>query len=84
MVKFEAVFDRDYCVHIVREASIAFSFSMVPRDFQNEFETRAQALDQIRRLNAQQAKGREIALSHTETPGAFEHVADTKYGSAWK
>lgn len=83
MTKFQVVVDQDYGVWLVREVSNAYSFSMVPANFRNEFESKTQAYEQVRRLHKHQEKGNTIELQHCETPGCFEAVADTKYGVEW-
>ncbi len=82
-IKFQVVADTDYGCWLVREASNAYSFSMVPVGFQVEFASKAQAYEQVRRFGKHQEKGNKIELKHCETPGCFEAVADTKYGAEW-
>ena len=84
-VHFEVIWDQDYECYIVRKASRAYSFSEVPANFTSEFSRadKAKAYEQVRRLTKWQAKGNVIELQHIETPGAFEAVADKKYGCAW-
>jgi len=83
MTKFQVVADQDYGVWLVREVSNAYSFSMIPTKHRAEFESKAQAFEQVRRLHNFQEKGNVIELSHSETPGCFEAVADKKYGVEW-
>lgn len=82
-ITFGVVYDQDYGVYIVRERASHYSFSNVPKGFTCEFESKAKAHEQVRRLTVWQAKGNTIELQHMETPGAFEAVADKKYGVAW-
>ena len=85
-------FDADYEGWIVREASHAFARSSVPmyRSRNGEratvhyaFDTKAEATEQVRRLNLWAQRGGEIEFSRFDTPALFEAVADTKYGCAW-
>jgi hypothetical protein len=83
-IPFTVSFDPDEDGYIVHQASRVFSFAMIPAKYKYYFgQDKAKAWDQVRRLNAQQAKGNEIALQTLETPSRFEAVADTKYGCAW-
>lgn len=81
---FQVVYDRDYECYTVREASNAYAQSRVPKDHQRDFPTKAQALEQVRRLHKWQDKGNEVETVMTYTPGCFEAVADTKYGTPWE
>lgn len=85
-------FDGDYGIWIVRQASNAYSRSQVPthrtRDGERatvhyEFEKKADAVEQVRRLNLWVQRGGAIEYRGMETPALFEAVADTKYGCAW-
>lgn len=83
-VQFQVVADKYDGTFLVRERTGHYSFSYVPFDHQNTFNTKAMALEQVRRLGVHQRKGNTIRLIHLETPGCFEQVADTKYGAAWE
>jgi len=75
---------RDDQGYIVHQSSNAYSFAMVPANFQYDFgDDKAKAWEQVRRLNKWAAKGNEIKLRLIETPDRFEAVADTKYGCPW-
>ena len=80
-IRFQVVADDG--VWLVREVSNAYSFSRVPANFTCEFMKKSVALEQVRRLAKWQEKGTEIELQQIDTPSAFEHVADTKYGCEW-
>ena len=85
-------YDADYEGWIVRQASNAFYRSQVPmhRTRNGEratvhfaFDTKAEAVEQVRRLNLWVQRGGEIKFRGYDTPALFEAVADTKYGCAW-
>ena len=82
-VSFQVIYDADYECYTVREASNTYAQSRTPRDHQSDFPSKAQAIEQVRRLGVHQRKGNEIALVLRYTPGAFEAVADKKYGVEW-
>ena len=48
-----------------------------------QFDTKAEAVEQMRRLDVWQAKGQRLAFHTYNTPDRFEAVADTVYGAAW-
>ena len=79
-------------VFVVREASNGFSQSKCPNviskgEFKKlvhfEFDTKAEAYEQVRRLNKWRDNGGKIEFLNYFTDGLFETVADTKYGCAW-
>lgn len=85
-------YDADYEGWIVREASHAFYRSQVPayRVINGEkntvhyaFDTKAEANEQVRRLNLWVKRGGKILFMGLDTPALFEAVADKKYGCAW-
>lgn len=85
-------YDSDFEGFIVRQASYAFARSQVPshRVKNGEratvhylFDTKAEAYEQVRRLNLWVARGGTLEFWGMETPALFEAVADTKYGCAW-
>jgi hypothetical protein len=81
--QFTTSYDADYEGYIVHEASSAYSFARIPASFRFLFNTKAEALEQVRRLNKWLAKGNRVDTRNIETPARFERVADTKYGVAW-
>lgn len=84
MKTFAFSFCPDEDGYIVHEVSNAYSFAMVPAEFQYYFgNNKAMAAEQVRRLDKWSAKGKEVITRLMETPGRFEAVADTKYGPAW-
>lgn len=64
---FEVVYDAHYGIYLVRECSHAYAASMVVANYQGEFETKTQALEQVRRLTKHQAKGNMIETKHMWT-----------------
>ncbi len=65
--RFEAVYDTDYDLYIVRVCSYAFAQSRVPVEHTHEFEDKATALEQVRRLHKWQAKGNVITTRNAWT-----------------
>jgi hypothetical protein len=82
-INFQVVYDQYYRTYLVRERANHYSFSNVPKGSAVDFDEKAKAYEQVRRLTKWQAKGNRIELFHQETPGCFEAVADTKYGCEW-
>ena len=85
-------YDADYEGYLVRQASNAFYSSTIPSyrtkngeraEVHAYFDTKAEANEQVRRLNAWVSKGGEIEFRPYTTPALFEAVADKKYGCAW-
>ena len=80
MTNFTAAFDPGYETWIVISTETrAYSFAMVPASAQWEFATKAEALEQAKRLS-----GKPVQTRMIETPDRFEVVADTVYGAEWE
>ena len=85
-------YDSHFDTWMVREASHGYAQSKCPDiitkgDFRkrvhHEFDTKAEAYEQVRRLNKWLDNGGKIEFTNRFTDGLFETVADTKYGVAW-